>query len=427
MRTCKSATRMLLVGLNLTVLVSAGAGFAGQAKPVEGTPAVLSVGESVGAAFLYDPRRPGPTAWHIYSRVNPKARGLLLKMLADKGLWKAHAAAIRMLGYVGNAEDAKVLLERMEKITGVVQGPDVYTVEATFECLALMSRRKVSEADAIIGKLAKLDYWKKSKLRWSPEGRSTTPYECEGVARFMHGCRLLADRDKLSALVAPVLKGVSGERLRKYLNWRMGPDRLAERGKRILAAEKKAVGEKDREQLRALCRRNFGPLEGEKSGLTAGDLEFLRKTRAEALKEYEGFKKLVLGGKFDELRDHLLDNRERIGEDRLKSSWASYRRGLEDHQKTLLEELEKVECKPANFRIERKAIYREVPSGKAGKTREVVKEEFLLVTFELEGTAAFGRKHFRNVADWRMFRPDRTLKVLLRKEGGKWYWNPFGW
>jgi hypothetical protein len=135
------------------------------------SPAMLSVQQTVRAAYFgigcgNDEKTPYP----VWSRANPEAKAALYAILQDKSQEQYFHNAVRMIGYMGDAEDVGRLDEILARYAGVgLAGYEKITVSTIFQALGVMQRRGVAVAQQKLEQMLRREYWTGRKLRWHPD------------------------------------------------------------------------------------------------------------------------------------------------------------------------------------------------------------------------------------------------------------------
>ena len=143
--------------------------------------------------------------------------------------------------------------------------------------------------------------------------------------------------------------------------------------------------------------------------------EETKELSREGRSAYEKLNGLVQQGKFEEFLPHVLDNGRFVERQRLIDKHDEVVAALKETQ-PVLREIDALKAAPGEPQVS-------IDSGSIRDERETV-----TVTWKLKGTEDIGRRLWMAASDRHTVeRSTGTLIVLMKKKGGTWYWNPFGW
>ena len=123
----------------------------------------LSVKETLGMVFVHR----SITPWNMYRRSDPAARKCIRSIVEDRQLADCHRNAIRILGYIGDAEDAEYLGKTIEaRYRGKLTRANRELLHAIFDALGIMAGRGIAVADQIVDNLLTVNYWRAADITW---------------------------------------------------------------------------------------------------------------------------------------------------------------------------------------------------------------------------------------------------------------------
>jgi hypothetical protein len=208
----------------------------------------LTVEETIGAVFT---RPHHGTNWNFYARAHPKAKDCLYKILATADLAEYHQNALLAIGYLGDATDARRLKEALHRdYKGVLSSHQSDAVKATFDALAVMSRRGIPEASKALDQMLTRSYWKDIGFRWRPESSTyalNTVDELVSWVLWAHA--RTGQTDMLQEKVVALLDEVDEEERRTILRDRHSMKVLLAIEKKMRASEKEPIPQQLRQQL----------------------------------------------------------------------------------------------------------------------------------------------------------------------------------
>ncbi|NQT51702.1 hypothetical protein HQ576_06620 [bacterium] len=300
-----------------------------------------------------------------------------------------------------------------------------------FDALGVMSRRGIGAADRVVEKMASIDYWRKAPFHWyTDEGLKKRPeFEFEPLAWLLWGYGLSGKTKRVGELSSAILKGIENAKTRKYVAWRLDPERLAihpERVRRqeqlpLTAAWRKALADAHDEHAATVARLTL-----DKGELTQEEERFLRAAVAEALAAYEKARSGLLEGGIEAVKGRLLDNAKILDDEKLKRIGAELDADVRREQ-AALQALAERKTTPVSFQVERRVTYGLPTVPEAEGKLAASRAEEVTVTWRLSGSAEVGRVLFPRLRGRLTIAQDGTLIVYMKKIDGRWYWNPFGW
>ena len=159
---------------------------------------------------------------------------------------------------------------------------------------------------------------------------------------------------------------------------------------------------------------------------------YAQATIQEALAAYSEIAAAWREGEMAKLRGCLLDNGEPLRDTKFDGLLQAPE--VVERERRLLLALAKsgpvIFC-DFDLKLSTEASWR-IPSlpepASAASAKALAREEVIL-TFTIRGSAPILREHWPTPMGFpeRSRTPDGDLRVYMRKIGGKWYWNPFGW
>jgi hypothetical protein len=193
----------------------------------------------------------------------------------------------------------------------------------------------------------------------------------------------------------------------------------------VVLTEKEPVTAEARKMLLAAYKEHAALLPV-KSELTAEEVKFIREITAEAHTEFLKFKADLFAKPLDELAGRVMDN-GKIDVDRVRRKWDELRNDLLQ-EKMFFNSMRDFKLTPADFTVERQAVYQcPTPADAEKNSAALAKTESVLVKFKLPESAGLGDVLLPRRANNLTVAADGTFIVVMRKENGRWYWNPFGW
>lgn len=396
----------------------------------EGLPKVtpLSVDETLGLVFII-PEEGFP--WHAYQHANPDAKATLCKMLASRKVEKYHGNVWRALGVIGDAEDVAEIESAVKAYKGLLKPHERDAIRGMFECLGMMSLRGVEEADRLVERMAKLQYWHEAGFQWfpfevvqkHPEGRY------EHLSWLLFGYGIAGKQEKLEQMVQTLLAAIPDPGARSGMKARNNPERLI--GGYAGGIRSTLIGSKRLASgLRRECARSYRAhepvlIEIQAEKLDDREAALVRDVVGEAHAAFEAMRSAILGGNHEAMRDRLLDNGEIPDAKKYERLWPEYLKDIRLEQ-SVFEALAEIDAGACDYRVERHVTYRSpsVPA-QGGAPVAAIRCEEMRVAFTLRNTAEIAQR-FRLSSEYTLA-ADGSLVVLMRKINGKWYWNPFGW
>jgi hypothetical protein len=411
--------------LALSILVV----FCGQVGEAADSGQQLTVEETVGAVFL-KPRHGIP--YNVYKNANRDAKPHLYEVLRNKNLENHHAAALLMLGYVGDAADvSNIERDARTRYNGTLTQAQWDAMAATCDCLGLMLSRGVDEAQSALKKMATLEYWEGIPFKWYRDDvlANKPGLEYEGVAGALHGYSLSGKGD-LKQVVQGVLEGIKNPKARDYVTGRIDPERLAREAELVRLAEKQPLTPQMLEVAAKAYTERAGEIVGEmrqSDQLSQDDRQFVLTAVKEAQEHFDGIKAAITNGESGKLAGCLLDNGQKIPEEKVKRLWAQYEKDLSREQ-VVFEALAERKSSPTGFCVEKTLSYK-LPLTYDEKAAELKadKREAVEVVFMMKNSGEIGNVMFSRVKGSLTVAQDGTLLVIMKKLDGEWHWNPFGW
>lgn len=417
---------------------------------------LLTPQQTVGAVYMPLGPETGPH-WNLYKRSNPEAEDALYRILEKDNLNELHPATIRILGFIGDKDDADYLEALiLNKYKGFLTPYMNESARAIFESLGIMKGRGVDNAERILNRMMNPDYWRGAEFRWFTDDIKAKPgFVYESISRALHGYAMSRPND-LDVKVGGVLNEINNAELKKYMEWRIDPDRLMKFSESALLYADQPLTTWQREKLNMfnIKKTNSGlPAESphvdrtnglqgndattdasneeRKTGAVKGQITSSDETEEvvdlanEAITQYKEIKAQISAGEFEEVAGRLLDNGEPLKDDKAGKS-PELRQGMAMEQR-IFKSLDQVQTTPADFEIERNIQYTFSSFEEKGVSQDVRMHEVVTFMFELQGSAEAERKLFEKHHGSLTVANDGTLIVVMKKIDGKWYWNPFGW
>jgi len=385
------------------------------------------VEETIGVVFDTSAGGGFGTRWNLLSRANPEAKPILYRILANERAAFYHRNVWSMLGYIGDGADVRNL-ERslLTDFSGVLTDGEGRVLRAKFDCLGLMCRRGIPEAEVAVDRMLLAEYWREILFKWFDDSvKEKPPFEYFSIASVMRGYALSGNDDVERKIASIRLKASGDPKWTQYIVGMMSPEPMISRAKRVRSAEKEPIPTGDRSSLAELCRKNAA-LFAKSDKLGEPEQVFIKQVTRDARDAFEKLKSDLVRGEIEGLVPNLLDNGRVIDEEKAKRVAAELSRDLQREQQ-VFESLAEIETEPGDYKVSRDASY-EFPSvGKEGMPIGVTKKEAVTVTFKVTGSAEVGRVFFQRNRGSLTVAGDGTLIVVMKKIDGKWYWNPFGW
>ncbi|MEO8497010.1 MAG: hypothetical protein ABI614_18215 [Planctomycetota bacterium] len=385
---------------------------ANKPQPAKITP--LTVEETIGASFLREP------SFDVFCRANPEAVSSLRQILTDESQQLYHGNVACMLGYIGNAADALAIEKILESLTGELDGSQKIVVARLFDALALLARRQIPEAELALSKMMNCRYWEDRKLLWhSPLVKPEVP-DADVFVRFAILAYAMSERLGLEEKRDFALAQIPTNKRRNLMAIFTGPKHIAGAREDIKRAESFSVSEQSRSWLRNEYKVRFkGATPIEKVTVTrttsppvqlseapAGDTPTFE---SEARAEFMAIRQQFLAEHYQDLVGRLLDNGKVLTQDKVTRVAAEYRTDLERTRRHLVQLGE-----PS---LVKESENLDSPDGPESAV--------LTVLFSVkEGDAVYQEvKPSGSIT----LGPEGKLLVVMKRIGGKWYWNPFGW
>jgi len=387
----------------------------------------LSVEETIGAVFLGLFTEGGE--WTLCSRANPGARAVLWGILGDKGqeMYHGRGRAFRMMGYIGGPDDVAKLAAALPKSGRMNR--EFYRGEVTgiFQALGLMSRRGIGEADTMVERMAKPEFWKGRELKWyGDDVLGKYPYlELETRYKLLEGYAL-SESAKVAELSKLITDAIEDPETRKRARERLG--RLPGLARGVRGEENARVPRQLRKELGDLYRRSVPILAHLlPSSLDDEEAAFIRSVLKEAEAELARIRHEVANEKFDALKGRLLERGEIISAKDYAQLWPEYRSDLRVAQPAF-KALGQLRSRGRDYTVQHLFVY-EFPAKPSGAGEKIpgTKREEVSVSFALNDSAEIGRVLFPQARGSLTVAKDGTLVVFMKRVDGKWYWQPFGW
>lgn len=396
---------------------------AGQNRPT------FTVKETIAASLIL-PEKGWP--WHLYAKANPGARQALYGILNDNAMRKYHAGALRTLGYIGNDEDARLIEQVLARYKGALEGPDSRAGMAVFDALGVMARGS-EQARTSLKAMTQMGYWEAKGLQWDTETvlKKRPDRRFEVVVRPLGGYAL-ANTGDLPDVVESVRKAIDDEKIVAQLfGERLDAAELTKRAQNVLADENRPVSVEDRRAIESVCKQ-FPALVEPNASLAKGSVELTAEERAsvdrtieEALAAYMNTRASIMDGKQAGLAPTLLDNGQPLDAKKYERLRAEYEKDLA-REAEVFNLLDQRGSKPMDFIVRRETTY-QAEATPSGSTGAIAKSEIISVTFRLSNSSAVGDVLFPRNKGSLTVSKDGTLIAVMKKIGGNWYWNPFGW
>jgi hypothetical protein len=409
-------------------------------------PDVLSVEQTVQAAYFgsrEDPQEAG--LFNIFSRANPRAKDELLSILQDKTKEQYFYNVLLMIGYIGEAKDATRIEELLDGYTGVLTASEKKSVQAAFQALGLMCRRRIEAACQTLEQMLTRDYWGDKRLRWRPANITSDESNIDETLAYALRGYAFSGASDMKEKYAAVLNSIDDQPRQAAFELRARGDLLGTIAPQILKEEAEPIGAarlnwlssggtsttSPEKQLGAANSRSGSPNPSQTLLATdASDQAYVRNISGQAVDAYRQFTADVLAGNLEKIIPRLYDH----------DRYLTIRNDLNNPEiknqavPTLVKllELDAVKtAKPINFEIRRETVYtidRPVPwlpNQPTGPLRKT--EPSIRVTFRLQGTENVGWGFNRYGETPTIDRQNGALIVKLEYRNGEWYWQPFGW
>lgn len=204
---------------------------------------------------------------HLLHRANAEAKPELYRMLeqyrdAEYGRFKV--LIFRLLGYIGNSDDAVKLQESLANYSGSltahrVRG-DLGAVRETILAIGMLARRGVPEANAILNEMLSPKYWEQFEWQWS-KSKNALPTQLESLCWVIHAC-VIARREDVSDQIQLSLDGISDRATKEAVAMRLHLPRLLEAVRMAEHQERQIPSADERSQLRTFYEQREKILEG---------------------------------------------------------------------------------------------------------------------------------------------------------------------
>jgi len=392
-------------------------------------PDVLTIEETLGGIFIG-----GSEGVSVAKAANPAAKPLLLKLLDKHQLREHHYRIYFMLGYIAESDDAKTLEQHVQRrFVGIMEVTQWRTIDNILRAFSIMGLRGVPEANTILARMTDPGYWQNTEMElaagyplaitnelavrallayaragnpdWEfrlqelkkklPE--SKPPLGMEGrldVARISEDAKEF--REDKAKPISPTIR----ELLPKLFNGDMDNPGPARR----FAEPDRSVGQgPDPDQdARATVVRALAPAE-------------IGSLKIEALNSFSKILEALYADKYEELAVTLADNGKPLvpaGTTRAMARALRKLREGDDLNRT--KEIVKA-LKPLT------SVHGEIRG-------EILSDGTSVVRIPCLGSEGIAKKHFPNDSG-RLAALDGQgrLNIVMIKQNGHWYWNPFGW
>jgi len=395
----------------------------------------LTVDQTVGAVF-----QPHAVCY-AFKLGQPDAKATVYRILANERLVDYHENALFLLAFLGEGEDAKHLAQRVTSISGHVSGK-AGMVQTVFQCLGIMSGRRIDDATRILDQMLTYEYWEKYNLQWFVPPQEDAFSNADNTIRLVFHGYLFSRRQDHGERIQDVLSQITNQRRRRAMEECLSPTRIApwlQAIPKMRLDDKMPVLESERKKYVSswnlnhanplpipvapdVRKRGVGSLnsgdtdanEASASGRETPMPDEASQTQLAKLArlQFDEIRERVAKGEFAAIRAKLLDGGRLMDADEIRMDDAEFIKGLQLEQR-ILESLGDIELTflDAKWLQEGKPS----PSGDAE------------VRFKVVDSANIRKQAFRGGGSDLTVAADGSLMVLMKRIKGKWYWNPFGW
>jgi hypothetical protein len=388
----------------------------------------LSVQETLGGIFIG-----GPHATAVAKAANPAAKPILYQLL-DKPQMKDHRGRIYLLfRYIGDKEDAAIMEKRLK--AGHVDWGEIDKVLST---LATMASMGVYEAGAILERMTKPEYWRNTKfaaMTNSPIGM-TNELAIWGIFAYAR-----SGKGDWQMKVKSFKDGLSRDtKVRGELEWRLHPTNITQHIQETRAFKVPPISPELRELLPQLFNgdmENPGPATEIKIPRHPAEAQDERSPEVKVVKilapKELALLKLEAINAFTIILDAFLN-------ERYEQLALTIARGgkplvpIAANDQTLiphaLEQLKRISTE-GGFAYT-KAIIKDLnprATSHGEPTGEILSDGTTVIRIPCLGSEPVAHKHVPG-SDSTLtptIDQDGQLNIYMLKQGGHWYWNPFGW
>jgi hypothetical protein len=395
-------------------------------------PGTLTVRQTMDLAFL---RLQHGEPWDLYQRANPSAADGLRKIIADKTLRVHHAAAWRMLGFIGDKSDVARIQRFLDQPpVAVFEEVDQVEMAAALQSLGILYKRNVADSSQLFEKIIDVKYWSSVSFKWSETAeRSPIPprylmwaVACEGYA--------LANKNDFDAKIEQIVDSINEPSVAEYVRWRVGPIRLKQVREGNLSSKVGVEalelstglfnGDMENPGMNVIATvstsrpvaANARPSQMRNAGAT--EIAAANVLVAEAQSAYKEIAALALHGEFQALQNRILDNGEPL---KPRANWDDYRQSLTRTQ-AILETADLQNAKPSQSRVEQHHLLQIQKDDS-----DALAVEIILVAWKLQGSGDAAKKLIPVGSKTVTLSEDGLLVAYMKRIDGKWYWCPFGW
>jgi len=385
---------------------------------------LLTVRETLGGIFVG-----GELSTAVAKAANPVAKPVLYRLL-DKPQMKEHCGRIYLLfRYIGDKEDAATMEKRLK--AGDVDWGEMNKV---LSALSTMQLRGVSEAGAILERMIEPDYWHSTKFAVLTNFPHGVTNELAIYAVFAYARSGKSDWEAK----AKSFKGkVRDPKVRTELEWRLDTNRISQHVQEFRHAKVQPVSPEFRKLLSQFFNGdmdNPGPAttidvprqpdqaqDGMSAEITVAKTlspQELASLEVEALNAFQIALNAFLNNRYEQLALTLA----RGGKPLVPS-------GSKD-DKTIpraLKELKQISAE-GGFEFTKRLIKDLNPQATThGELKgEVLSDGTITIRIPCLGSEPVAHKHLPG-QDSPTIDEDGQLNIYMLKQGGQWYWNPFGW
>ncbi len=406
---------------------------------------LLTIAQTIGTVYV---ESIDTSLFNLYRHANPKSKKYLYRILADKNQIQYHHSVWRILGYIGDGADVKLLEKTVNTYSGLLDDNEQDNLIAMFDCLGLMCARDIKEASTLVDKMQNIKYWKNAgfKLSSNPTLRSHE-FEYDMIFLLMAGYSLSGSSD-LSERSQQIVKGIQNPDEKSGMQGATNPALLLSHGANTRKTENDPISTMERIEVAKLFNgdlqnprpaklitgsendshiqvnqpENSVNTKKNTSKIIVETQDDLGKKVSENLfKEsiiaFEVIRSATLARKYETVLDAVLDDGEIVDKLKVQRRLKEYKNGLQIEYRIfqLSKELE--------TKYETPTVQRSREIDENGK----VLKEVVTVFFKWTGTSGITPKVFPREVNRRTFMEDGTLVILMKRIDSKWYWNPFAW